>query len=94
MSVTVKIPTQLRTLTGGSSEVQASGATLAELIDDLESSHPGIKERLVDESGALRRFVNVYLGDEDVRFLDGIETQVAEGGSVSIIPAVAGGQGA
>ena len=94
MSVTVKIPTQLRTLTGGSSEVQASGATLAELIEDLEGSHPGIKERLVDESGALRRFVNVYLGDEDVRFLDGIETQVAEGGSVSIIPAVAGGQGA
>ena len=91
MSVTVKIPTQLRTLTGGSSEVQASGVTLAELIEDLESSHPGIKERLVDESGALRRFVNVYLGDEDVRFLDGIETKVADGGSVSIIPAVAGG---
>lgn len=94
MSVTIKIPTQLRTLTGGSSEVQASGATLAELIDDLESAHPGIKERLVDESGALRRFVNVYLGDEDVRFLDGIQTQVDEGGSVSIIPAVAGGRGA
>jgi molybdopterin converting factor small subunit len=92
MSVTVKIPTQLRNLTGGSSEVEASGATLAELIDDLESSHPGIKERLVDESGALRRFVNVYLGDEDVRFLDGIQTEVSEGGSVSIIPAVAGGQ--
>ena len=92
MSVTVKIPTQLRTLTGGSSDVQASGATLAEVIEDLENSHPGIKERLVDESGALRRFVNVYLGDEDVRFLDGIETQVAEGGSVSIIPAVAGGR--
>ncbi len=92
MSVTVKIPTQLRTLTGGSSEVQASGLTLAELIEDLESSHPGIKERLVDESGALRRFVNVYLGDEDVRFLDGIETKVTEGGSVSIIPAVAGGR--
>lgn len=91
MSVTVKIPTQLRTLTGGSSEVEASGATLAELIDDLESTHPGIKERLVDESGALRRFVNVYLGDEDVRFLDGIQTPLAEGGSVSIIPAVAGG---
>ena len=93
MSVTVKIPTQLRTLTGGSSEVQGSGDTLAELIDDLENSHPGIKERLVDESGTLRRFVNVYLGDEDVRFLDGIETRVAEGGSVSIIPAVAGGRG-
>ena len=92
MSVTVKIPTQLRTLTDGSSEVQATGVTLAELIENLESSHPGIKERLVDESGALRRFVNVYLGDEDVRFLDGIETKVGEGGSVSIIPAVAGGR--
>ena len=93
MSVTVKIPTQLRSLTGGSSEVQASGVTLAELIEDLENNHPGIKERLVDESGALRRFVNVYLGDEDVRFLGGIETKVGEGGSVSIIPAVAGGGG-
>jgi len=91
MTVTVKIPTQLRNLTGGSSEVEASGATLAQVFDDLEARHPGIKERLVDDSGALRRFVNVYLGDEDIRFLEGLETEVAEGGSVSIIPAVAGG---
>lgn len=91
MSVTVKIPTQLRNLTGGSTEVEASGSTLAEVFEDLEARHPGIKERLVDDSGALRRFVNVYLGDEDIRFLEGLETEVAEGGSVSIIPAVAGG---
>lgn len=91
MSATVKIPTQLRSLTGGASEVEASGTTLAELIEDLEARHPGIKERLVDDSGALRRFVNVYLGDEDIRFLNGLETEVVEGGSVSIIPAVAGG---
>lgn len=91
MSVTVKIPTQLRNLTGGSNEVEASGTTLAEVFEDLEARHPGIRERLVDDSGALRRFVNVYLGDEDVRFLNGLETEVTEGGSVSIIPAVAGG---
>ncbi|MEA2453146.1 MAG: sulfur-carrier protein [Actinomycetota bacterium] len=91
MSVTVKIPTQLRTLTDGSSEVQASGPTVAALIEDLERNHPGIKERILDESGALRRFVNIYLDDEDVRFLQGIETQVPEGQQISIIPAVAGG---
>jgi molybdopterin converting factor small subunit len=91
MSVSVKIPTQLRSLTGGEKEVAASGGSIAELIDDLESTHPGIKERILDESGTLRRFVNVYLGDEDVRFLQGMDTEVPEGGSVSIIPAVAGG---
>jgi len=91
MSVTVKIPTQLRTLTDGASEVEASGATVGALIEDLERNHPGIRERIVDESGALRRFVNVYLDDEDVRFLKGIDTQLAEGSKVSIIPAVAGG---
>jgi molybdopterin converting factor small subunit len=91
MSVLVKIPTQLRSLTGGEKEVAASGGSIAELIDYLESAHPGIKERILDESGTLRRFVNVYLGDEDVRFLQGMDTEVPEGGSVSIIPAVAGG---
>lgn len=91
MSVSVKIPTQLRSLTGGEKELAASEGSIAELIDHLEAAHPGIKERIVDESGALRRFVNVYLGDEDVRFLQGIDTQVPDGGSVSIIPAVAGG---
>jgi MoaD family protein len=91
VSVTVKIPTQLQSLTDGASELDAAGATVSELIENLENRHPGLKERLVDESGQLRRFVNVYLNDEDVRFLDGIATQVPEGASVSIIPAVAGG---
>jgi molybdopterin converting factor small subunit len=71
--------------------VEASGQTVAGLIEDLERNHPGIRERIVDESGSLRRFVNVYLDDEDVRFLQGIDTQLTEGAKVSIIPAVAGG---
>ena len=91
MSVKVKIPTQLRTLTEGAGEVEASGATLAEILEDLESRHPGMKERLLDDSGGLRRFVNVYLNDEDVRFLDGLSTSVPQDAQVSIIPAVAGG---
>ena len=91
MSATVKIPTQLRTLTGGADEVPAQGTTLAELIEDLGSRHPGVKERLMDEAGQLRRFVNVYMNDEDVRFLDGLSTEVPEQARVSIIPAVAGG---
>lgn len=91
MSVKVRIPTQLRTLTDGASEVESTGATVADLIAQLETSHPGIRERLIDESGGLRRFVNVYLNDEDVRFLDGLQTPIPEGASVSIIPAVAGG---
>ncbi len=91
MSVLVKIPTQLRNLTGGATEVEAHGSSVAEVIDDLERSYPGMKERLVDDSGALRRFVNVYLADEDVRFLQGIDTDVPNGTSLAIIPAVAGG---
>lgn len=91
MSATVKIPTQLRTLTGGAAEVDAAGGTVAELIEDLESRHPGLKERLVGDDGGLRRFVNVYLNDEDVRFLDGVSTPVPDDARVSIIPAVAGG---
>ena len=87
----VKIPTQLRTLTGGAEEVDAGGATLSELIESLEASHPGVKERLMDEGGQLRRFVNVYLNDEDVRFLDGLGTAIPDDARVSIIPAVAGG---
>jgi molybdopterin synthase sulfur carrier subunit len=88
---TVRIPTQLRSLTGGADEVDAFGATVGELIHDLEARFPGVGARLVDEAGALRRFVNVYVDEEDVRFLQGIDTRVAEGGRVSIIPAVAGG---
>ena len=91
MTTKVKIPTQLRTLTDGAEEVEATGGTLAELIDDLESRHPGVKTRLMDDGGNLRRFVNVYLDDEDVRFLEGLGTTIPSGAKVSIIPAVAGG---
>ncbi len=91
MSVSVRVPTILRTYTGGASEVTADGATLAEVLDDLDRSHPGIKARVVDESGALRRFVNVYVGNDDVRFLDDLATATPDGTQVSVIPAVAGG---
>ncbi|WP_055575426.1 ubiquitin-like small modifier protein 1 [Streptomyces albus] len=91
MSVNVRIPTILRTYTGGASEVTAEGATLAEVLADLEKNHAGISARVLDDTGKLRRFVNVYLNDEDVRFLDGISTKVSDGDSVTILPAVAGG---
>lgn len=91
MSVKVKIPTQLRTLTGGAPEIEADGATIRELVEDLENRHPGIGGRLLDDSGGLRRFLNVYVNDEDVRFLNGIDTELPQGASISIIPAVAGG---
>ena len=91
MSVSVRIPTILRTDTGGESEVPASGATLAEVLDDLESRHPGIRARILDDNGALRRFVNVYVGNDDVRFLDDLSTPTPDGVQVSVIPAVAGG---
>ncbi len=91
MSVTVTIPTQLRTFTEGASEVQVSGATVGELVAELERRHEGISTRIVDEAGKLRRFVNIYLDEEDVRFLQSLDTQVPEGAKVSIIPAVAGG---
>ena len=90
MSIEVRIPTILRTYTGGEKAVEGAGATLAELIDDLEGRHAGLRDRLVDEKG-LRRFVNVYLNDEDVRFLGGLETSVKDGDSVTVLPAVAGG---
>ncbi|WP_182524616.1 MoaD/ThiS family protein [Nocardioides dongkuii] len=91
MSVSVRIPTILRTYTGGESEVSASGATLAEVIDDLDASYSGIKGRILDDAGELRRFVNVYVGNEDVRFLDSLGTATPDGTQVSVIPAVAGG---
>ena len=91
MSATVRIPTILRTYTGGVGEVSADGSTLAEVLDSLEGNHPGIRARILDDAGALRRFVNVYVGDDDVRFIGGLEAQVAEGTKISIIPAVAGG---
>ena len=91
MSVTVRIPTPLRNLTGGASEVVVEPGSLNDVIKGLEVAHPGVAERVLDETGALRRFVNVYVGDDDVRFLDGLDTAVPDGSSVSIIPAVAGG---
>lgn len=90
MSVTIRIPTPLRTLTGGKEEVSAAGENLRSVIEDLEKNHPGIKDRLVDDKG-IRRFVNLYLGDEDVRFLDGLDTALKAGDELSIIPAIAGG---
>lgn len=87
----VRIPTQLRTLTGGSSEVAVDGSTVAEVLKALDQAHPGFQDRLFDESGALRRFVNVFVADEDIRFQQGLDTAVAEGQTVSIVPAVAGG---
>jgi MoaD family protein len=90
MSIEVRIPTILREYTGGAKSVEGDATTLSGLIDDLEGRHPGLKERLV-EDGRLRRFVNVYLNDEDVRFLGGLETPVAEGDAVTVLPAVAGG---
>ena len=91
MSVSVRIPTILRTYTGGESEVSAEGATLAEVLDDLEASYAGIRARILDDAGDLRRFVNVYVGNDDVRFLDGLGTPTPDGVQLSIIPAVAGG---
>jgi len=91
MSATVRIPTILRNYTGGTGEVSADGTTLAQILDSLESDHPGIRARILDDTGALRRFVNVYVGDEDVRFVGGLEASVADGAKISIIPAVAGG---
>ncbi|WP_042364927.1 MoaD/ThiS family protein [Streptacidiphilus neutrinimicus] len=91
MSVTVRIPTILRTYTGGNAEVSAEGATLAEVIKDLEANHTGISARLLDDGGKLRRFVNVYVNEDDVRFAEGLETATPDGAGVSIIPAVAGG---
>ncbi|MCD0485720.1 MoaD/ThiS family protein [Streptacidiphilus sp. ASG 303] len=91
MSVNVRIPTILRTYTGGAAEVTAEGATLAEVVEDLEANHTGIRARLLDDAGKLRRFVNVYVNDDDVRFADGLGTATPDGAGVSIIPAVAGG---
>ena len=92
MAVEVSIPTILRSYTAGAKAVEASGSTLEEVVGDLEDRHPGLRERLVDE-GALRRFINVYVNDEDVRFLAGLSTPVGDGDSVTILPAVAGGSG-
>ncbi len=87
----IKIPTPLRKLTQNQAEVDADGSTIRDVVDSLESQFPGFKERMCDENGELRRFVNVYVGEEDIRFMDGLDTKIPDGESVSIIPAVAGG---
>jgi sulfur-carrier protein len=91
MSVSVRVPTILRSYTGGEAEVKAEGAVLSEVLESLDGSYPGIKGRIIDEQGELRRFVNVYVGNEDVRFLEGLSTPIDDGSEVSVIPAVAGG---
>jgi sulfur-carrier protein len=91
MAVLVRIPTPLRSLTKGQAEVQVAADNVADLIDDLEKQFPGIKERLVDEGGEVRRFINFYINEEDVRFLQGSKTALKVGDQVSIVPAIAGG---
>ena len=91
MSVTVRIPTPLRRVTSGASEVSVEAKTVKQMIEDLERQYPGMRERICETDGQVRRFVNVFVGDEDIRFLQGIETPIPEGTQVSIIPAVAGG---
>jgi molybdopterin synthase sulfur carrier subunit len=88
---TVTIPTQLRSLTGGIEEISVSSSSVAEVIDDLDARFPGVGDRLLDESGTLRRFINIYVDEEDVRFLNGPKTEVGDDARVSIIPSVAGG---
>lgn len=91
MSVTVRIPTPLRTATGGQSTAQVDAGTVGEVVKALSAAHPGIGERILDDTGKVRRFVNVFVDDEDIRFTQGLDTPVPDGGTVSIIPAVAGG---
>jgi molybdopterin converting factor small subunit len=90
MPITVRIPTPLRTLTGGNDEVAGEGANVGAVIENLEKAHPGIRDRLLDEKG-VRRFVNIYVGDEDIRFLDGLGTELNGSEQISIVPAIAGG---
>jgi len=91
VSVTVRIPAQLRPLAGGAGELALAGSTVREVLTGLDAAHPGFADRLFDDAGGLRRFVNVFLADEDVRFLQGLDTAVADGQTLSIVPAVAGG---
>ena len=93
MSVVVRIPTPLRRMTNGQAQVQLESSNVAEVVEKLDASFPGLKERLLDEGGELRYYVNIYLNGEDVRFLDGMETSTNSGDEVNIVPAVAGGQG-
>jgi molybdopterin synthase sulfur carrier subunit len=92
MAVLVRIPTPLRTVTKGAAEVQAAGDTVSDVIADLERQFPGLRDRLMDEGGELRRFINIYVNEEDIRFLEGAKTALKAGDSVSIVPAIAGGR--
>lgn len=94
MAVTVRIPTPLRKFTGGSESVEANGATIGAIVQDLESRHAGLQERICDEAGKVRRFVNIYLNGDDIRFLSSLDTPVKEGDELSIVPAIAGGSAA
>jgi molybdopterin synthase sulfur carrier subunit len=91
MGVKVRVPTQLRSLTDNAGEIEVEGSTVGEVLKGLDAAHPGLAARLFDDEGKLRRFVNVFLADEDVRFLEGLETPVSDGQTLSIVPAVAGG---
>jgi molybdopterin synthase sulfur carrier subunit len=90
--IKVRIPTPLRPLTRGQGEVEAKASSITEMIDNLNATHPGLKDRLCDEKGELRRFVNIYVNEEDIRFLKGKDTSLKDGDEVSIVPAIAGGQ--
>ena len=89
--ITVRIPTPLRPMTGGKGEVEGAGGSVLELIDHLNGNHPGLKDRICDEQGEVRRFINIYVNEEDIRFLTGKETPLKDGDEVSIVPAIAGG---
>lgn len=91
MAVQVRIPTPLRKFTAGAESVSANGSTIGAVVEDIESRHPGLKERICDESGKVRRFVNVYVNGDDIRFLNSLETPVKEGDEIAIVPAIAGG---
>jgi len=92
MSVRVRVPTPLRRFTAGSEEVAAAGESIRSVIEDLERNHPGLRERLLDDKGEVRRFVNIYLNGDDIRFLDQLNSRVKDGDDISIVPAIAGGR--
>ena len=91
MAINVRIPTPLRKFTGGKEQVEAEGSNISEIISNLETTCPGIKEKLYDDKGAIRKFLNIYLNDEDIRFMESLETSVKDGDTIALIPAIAGG---
>jgi len=93
MAINVHIPTPLRRMTNNQAEVEVNASTIGELVENMEQAYSGIKEKLMDEEGEIRRYVNIYVNDEDIRFLDGIDTALSDGDSISIVPAIAGGKG-